>query len=197
MEKRTDRRVRKTKAQLREGLAKLMREKSVNEITVKELVEEVDINRSTFYLHYTDIRNLLEVIEEELLKEIEDMIQAHPIGLNENTFLFLMDIFSILAENKDICTALIGPHGDTAFIYKIEAILTENSIAALKPYFPTALDDLKYSYDFCLNGCYGLVKSWLLNNGSESPKHMAQLTYHMVMNCMQAFYKNKKTFNHS
>lgn len=52
MQKKTDRRVRKTKTQLRNGLAMLMKEKSVDEITVKELVDQVDINRSTFYLHY-------------------------------------------------------------------------------------------------------------------------------------------------
>lgn len=52
MQKKVDRRVRKTKSQLRKGLARLMQEKSIGEITVKELVEEVDINRSTFYLHY-------------------------------------------------------------------------------------------------------------------------------------------------
>ena len=52
MQKKTDRRVRKTKTQLRNGLAMLMKEKSVGEITVKELVDQVDINRSTFYLQY-------------------------------------------------------------------------------------------------------------------------------------------------
>ena len=59
MKEKTDRRIRKTKAQLRAGLAKLMQEKSIKEITVKELVEEVDINRSTFYLHYSDIYTVL------------------------------------------------------------------------------------------------------------------------------------------
>ena len=49
MAEKVDRRVRKTKAQLRAGLARLMQKKSIKEITVKELVEEVDINRSTFY----------------------------------------------------------------------------------------------------------------------------------------------------
>ena len=48
MQKKTDRRVRKTKTQLRNGLAMIMKEKSVGEITVKELVDQVDINRSTF-----------------------------------------------------------------------------------------------------------------------------------------------------
>ena len=36
MQKKTDRRVRKTKSQLKTGLAQLMREKSIREITVKE-----------------------------------------------------------------------------------------------------------------------------------------------------------------
>ena len=49
MAEKVDRRVRKTKAQLRAGLARLMQKKSIKEITVKELVEEVDINRSTFF----------------------------------------------------------------------------------------------------------------------------------------------------
>ena len=66
MAEKVDRRVRKTKAQLRAGLARLMQKKSIKEITVKELVEEVDINRSTFYLHYTDIYQMLESIESRI-----------------------------------------------------------------------------------------------------------------------------------
>ena len=77
MEKKTDRRIQKTKTQLRAGLAKLMQTKSLKEITVKELVEEVDINRSTFYLHYTDIYQMLESIETELQEEIKAIIENH------------------------------------------------------------------------------------------------------------------------
>ena len=70
-----DRRVRKTKSQLRAGLAQLMREKSIREITVKELVDKVDINRSTFYLHYSDIPGMLKEIEDEILEEMGRAIQ--------------------------------------------------------------------------------------------------------------------------
>ena len=58
-----DRRVRKTKTQLKAGLAGLLKEKGINEITVTELTEQVDINRSTFYLHYRDIYDMMEKIE--------------------------------------------------------------------------------------------------------------------------------------
>jgi AcrR family transcriptional regulator len=190
MEK-VDRRVRKTKAQLRAGLAKLMQTKSINEITVKELVDLVDINRSTFYLHYTDIYNMLEQIEKDLIDEFIRVINTHPIGITENTFPFIADIFSILLENKEVCRALIGPNGDISFLHKIEGIIGENSIKALEPIFPDAIDDLKYSFSFCLSGCVGIIKAWLLKNNDESPEHMAELTYNMVTNAMKTFYHDK------
>ena len=62
MEKKPDRRIPRTRAQLRHGLALLMEQKSVKEVTVKELTDLVNINRSTFYLHYTDIYHMLESI---------------------------------------------------------------------------------------------------------------------------------------
>ena len=115
MAEKVDRRVRKTKAQLRAGLARLMQKKSIKEITVKELVEEVDINRSTFYLHYTDIYQMLESIEAELMDEVSHLVEDYPLDpLNnkESSYPFIEQIFTILDNNKDICIALLGKNGD-------------------------------------------------------------------------------------
>ena len=85
-----DRRVRKTRAQLRAGLARLMQQKNIKEITVKELVDEIDINRSTFYLHYTDIYQMLQSIEGELMEDILEAIKEHPLdpGMKEDRLFF-------------------------------------------------------------------------------------------------------------
>ncbi len=110
MTKKTDRRIRKTKAQLRQGLAELLQEKSLKEITVKELTDKVDINRSTFYLHYSDIYDMMEKIENELIEEIEELVRTRPVNpFNESSFPFIEEIFTILAENRQICAALLGP----------------------------------------------------------------------------------------
>lgn len=189
MKEKTDRRIRKTKAQLRAGLAKLMQEKSIKEITVKELVEEVDINRSTFYLHYTDIFNMLSTIEEELLEEIRQTIHNHPVSpFNESSFPFIEDIFQILAENKAICNALLGPNGDIAFIHRIEDLISIHSLNVLRQTFPDTIEDLKYSYSFCLSGCIGLVKTWLTSDTDETPQYMAQLTFRLIMNALSHMY---------
>ena len=189
MPKKPDRRIRKTKSQLRAGLSKLMQHKSIKEITVKELVEEVDINRSTFYLHYTDIYNMLETIENDLQEEILKIIQEHPVSpFNEASFPFIEDIFLILWENKDICSALLGPNGDMSFVSRIESIISEHSLKVLKATFPENMDSLKYSYSFCLTGCIGLIKTWLDSDTGESPQHMADLTFRLIINALKDIY---------
>ena len=54
-----DRRVRKTRALLLQGLVKMLETHDIQDISVKELTELVDINRGTFYLHYDDIYDLI------------------------------------------------------------------------------------------------------------------------------------------
>ena len=50
-----DRRIRRTRTLLRQGLIQLMATKDIKDISVKELSDLADINRGTFYLHYNDI----------------------------------------------------------------------------------------------------------------------------------------------
>ena len=170
MAEKVDRRVRKTKAQLRAGLARLMQKKSIKEITVKELVEEVDINRSTFYLHYTDIYQMLESIEAELMEEITHLVADYPLDpLNnkESSYPFIEQIFTILDHNKDICIALLGKNGDMAFVNRIEKLIA---------------DTVLHAYAFCLNGCVGMIKTWLSSENQESTQHMAELTHKLIDN---------------
>ncbi len=58
-----DRRVRKTRRQLKECLTRLLKEKKIQDITVRELAEMADINRGTFYLHYKDVFDLMDQIQ--------------------------------------------------------------------------------------------------------------------------------------
>ena len=57
---RQERRVRRTRAMILAGFIQLMQQKPVKDISVRELADLVDINRSTFYLHYQNMTELLE-----------------------------------------------------------------------------------------------------------------------------------------
>ena len=53
-----DRRIRKSKKALQEALIRLLSKKSIGEITIKELTDEADVHRGTFYHHYADAMDL-------------------------------------------------------------------------------------------------------------------------------------------
>ena len=190
MAEKVDRRVRKTKMQLRQGLARLMQKKSIKEITVKELVDEVDINRSTFYLHYTDIYQMLEKIEEEAMVDIREAMEGCPTDCPEREKIipFLARFFSILDSNRDLSLALLGPNGDMDFVERIETLIASKF---LKPSSLPATDtEIRYAYAFCLSGCIGMIKTWLSRTEHESPEAMAELTYHLIDNTTQEYIQN-------
>ena len=187
-----DRRVRKTRAQLRAGLARLMQKKNIREITVTELVDEVDIIRSTFYLHYEDIYQMLESIEQEIMEEIRLSVTSNPIeplASTDKAQAFLVHIFSYLEENREICNALLGPHGDMAFVEQTEKLVAETVFESLANQFPKTTPDMKYTYSFCLTGLVGMLKSWLSAKEPESPQYMADLTHKLFTNITRDIIK--------
>ena len=178
-----------TALRLDEALIALLEEKDLEYITVKEICQRAGVNRSTFYLHYTDIYNMLESVEDELFDEILHTIRTHPVSpFNKDSFPFIEDIFAILFDNREICAALLGPHGDIGFLHRIEEMLSQYSLAALREAFPERMDNLKYTYAYCVAGGVGLIKDWLSHGCEESPQHMAQLTFRLVTNTVSDFY---------
>ncbi len=188
MEQKKDRRIRKTRAQLQNGLAKLMKTKSINEITVKELVDEVDINRSTFYLHYTDIYNLLEDIENRLMDEILRVIDSHKNVTDGGLLSIFTDIFTIIDANRDICSALIGEKGDMAFVQRMEDIIASHGVHDLMNQFMLPERPIHYMISFSMSGCIGMLKEWLSTENSEPPEYMANVAYNTVFHAFKAFY---------
>ena len=100
-EGKVDRRVRRTEEQLKRALTQLLLEKPVREITVRELTDRADVNRGTFYAHYTDLYDMLEQMESELLGEFEAVLDRHaPDDLTRDLSPLLSDVFCFVEENR-------------------------------------------------------------------------------------------------
>lgn len=69
-----DRRIRKSKKALQEALIRLLSKKSIGEITIKELTDEADVHRGTFYHHYADAMDLKVQTEREIAEQLTEIL---------------------------------------------------------------------------------------------------------------------------
>ena len=68
MTKIVDPRIRKTKRAIHDAFTSLLVEKDLNKITIIEIAERADINRKTFYNHYSGIHLLVDEVDNELIE---------------------------------------------------------------------------------------------------------------------------------
>ena len=64
-----------TRKAIKETFLKLLNQRPLNQITVKDIVEDCGINRNSFYYHFEDLPALVEEIVEE---QVQVLILNHP-----------------------------------------------------------------------------------------------------------------------
>ena len=177
-----DRRVRKTRMQLRAGLTQLMREKAIKDITVRELAQLVDINRCTFYLHYRDIYDMVEQVEREGFEEFETLIQAHPPSeLYDSSLPMLLDLFRFVQENSDLCAAFLGGNGDMAFFSKLIEMIRERVLEYWRQEQKKDPEQYDYYFSFLASGFLGIIREWFSRDMKETPAQMATMAEQLVL----------------
>ena len=177
-----DRRVRKTRRQLRECLITLLKEKKVQDITVRELTDMADLNRGTFYLHYKDVFDLLEKTEAELKEDFNQLVCKHDaVDLKQRPSVIFNEIYSLVYDNADLIEILLGENGDLNFVNRLKQLIREKCLKDWMEVFRSgnaAAFDAFFS--FIVSGCIGLVQYWLQTGLKETPEQMAKLTEHII-----------------
>ena len=171
-----DRRVKKTKKQLRLALMHLMTQKSAKSISVRELAEQADINRSTFYIHYKDVNDLLLHLEDEMAERLSELCRRHdPKDSMTGGYPFLTDLYAFIQENADLCKVLLGGYGDRAYTERICRILRDDFIEAyLSLLCPGDREKIHYFCAFIVPGNLMLALRWLQDGTRESPEEIAR-----------------------
>lgn len=174
--KKEDRRVRYTKMVLKESFINLLEEKDISRITIKEICEDADINRATFYAHYNDQYDLMKKIQNDLFANIEDYLTAYkdddlpfvPVDMLER-------IFEYIKENAQLCKILLSERGDLNFQKRLLTLVYEKNISDLTKSGVISKDDAEYIYAFTLTGSVGAIQKWLNDDMKKTPHFMADM----------------------
>lgn len=180
-----------TASKMDEAFLDLLSQKDFAYITVKEICEKAGVNRSTFYLHYETVSDLLsesiEYINEQFFNYNPDsqriMSRLKDCPLNE---LYLITpeyltpylhyikenrrLFKNAMENADILR--LGETYDKMFSHVFTPILER---------FQVPVQDRKYIMAFYIHGIIAIVKEWIKQDCSDSVENIIFLIRQCVM----------------
>lgn len=163
-EKKQDRRLLRTRRRIREAFLSLLEEK--DRITVKELAERADIDRKTFYLHYTSTADVMEEIQDELLCHVTELLSEYdPATPGDSAAVIFRQLNEFVEANSSLYRRLLSADRYSFFYHKLQNALQAVIVANWQQRPGLRLDamQLELYARFIAAGLMSIYVSWLEN----------------------------------
>jgi AcrR family transcriptional regulator len=173
-----DRRVRYTKMVLRESILDLLKNKSLNQISITELCKAADVNRNTFYKHYNTPYEIIREIEDEIFNALMDSTKDI-----DNVDGIILASCRTLERDKKMSVIIFSETDSSSLLSKVlssfrntDTTLHNNSDATMQHYL------LNKVYLFAEQGTIALMKDWVLGGFKESAESIAEIISYLIQN---------------
>lgn len=167
---------------LKEGLLRLLKREHISSVSVSELCQEAQINRTTFYRYYHTPGDVLQEIALDYVKEFSDQAGSSPKAKDIQAYILHLCIF--LYDRADM-VKLFMRNDAGVDLAKIFQALSEEFLGSRSVlYRGHAADDttLALMNTFFSSGMYALIRQWLTEDISKTPEEIADLlscSFHM------------------
>ena len=169
MEKREDRRIMMTKRMLKDALIEMLKEKDIYHISIRELCEKADVNRTTFYKYYSSQFDLLADMEKDLIDFIAKAIERNESDPEK----IITAACRYLEENIGFARLIVNNNVDPDFAHKLLAMDSIKSSTLRNIDSKRSEAELEYIYNFLTYGAYRMICVWLNKEQREPPETIA------------------------
>ena len=169
------------------ALISLLKKKPFEYITVREICETAGVNRSTFYLHYETISDLLNETARYLLDDFltyfnfdtkSAMFNLSDCSLDELVFIsdkYLTPYLTYIKDNNEVFKVALAQNKILGFedVYKR---MFENIFNPILERFHYPSDIRQYVMMYYLNGINAIIVEWLKNGCDKSTDEISKIT---------------------
>lgn len=171
------RRVKMTKILLKNSLIETMKTKSIHTISIKEICEGADVNRSTFYRHYDTQYDLYDDIIEDIAVDLANIYSSHDAD-DKTSVSFLTNVLEYIENNRETFLVILSDNGKIslgeAFVRFTSRFIEIDG----------ASEASLYVTQFIAAGLTSTLWTWLNKENRRSPRELALLLYSIIMNGM-------------
>jgi AcrR family transcriptional regulator len=181
-----DQRVRRTHERLGSALVALIQEKSIDDVTVQEVLDRASVGRSTFYLHFRDKNDLL---LSQLEKFLEMMSTTLSIRKEKSLRVVpVAEMFEHIGSQKRMYRALadsgrLNDFFDLAQGYFARGIGRRLTDSGRLPKLPRA--ELEARASALAGSLISLLRWWIDRGAKEQPRDLDELFHRIVWKGLQ------------
>lgn len=184
MDNKENQRTKLTKMLFKDAMINLLEKKSLYDITVTELCQKAELNRSTFYKYYENVYDVFADIEQELILVSEECMQKiNKVEINSVTKP-LYQLLCYIKENTKTYQLLLNNHISEEFSQNIMKTPTDFFKNKIKTLNIELGSDTDYIFTYIVSGSLEIIKKWINGNMKESPEHIANLIYKSAANIL-------------
>jgi AcrR family transcriptional regulator len=173
----------KTRQTFIDVFCELYSQKPIEKISVKDITNKAGYNRSTFYQHFADIYELLDLVENDLLNYMKREFMNKKVSTNpiENTFHCLEN-----SEHISVLKALLGDYGSIRFL---ERLKREIPFDRLGLNFPEYNSLTPYLIEFYISTSLSLFRLWIRQEKDLSSEELCKLVDNLYTNGITTYSK--------
>ncbi|MGM9550630.1 MAG: TetR-like C-terminal domain-containing protein [Clostridia bacterium] len=184
-----NRRTTMTKTLLKDSLLELLRDKPLPKITIKEICENADVNRSTFYLHYQDPFALCAEIENDSIEKINTCLAK--VSVKDNSVEGLSEFLSYMKANGELFKILMRPDFNNSFRVRFSEVAVKR-LTELDYHDNLSAEDKDYIFRFMFMGALGIIEKWVKNDFDISPDNLAAFILSLMPSITESMRKRKQ-----
>ncbi|OLS01620.1 hypothetical protein TICRE_24440 [Tissierella creatinophila DSM 6911] len=169
-----------TKQTIKDAFWELYKEKKIEKITVKDITLKAGYNRSTFYAYFTDVYDILEQIEEDLMPGIEHLPSIDKS--REHSPDFFKNIITIYEKNSDYYSVLLSENGDPRFSIKMKNVFKSMMMEAITNRVNISPEEIDYALEFLVGATLSIIKHWFDQNKNIPMEQLIPLMYKLMDN---------------
>ncbi|MBO7205040.1 MAG: TetR/AcrR family transcriptional regulator [Candidatus Methanomethylophilaceae archaeon] len=185
--RKTDKRTICTKTAIKEVLLEMLKETPFSKISVKELCERIDINRTTFYIHYGNTLDvLIEIIDELLLAEVDE--KQSKCNVDNSNYHCPYKLCCKIHTDRKYGVVFFNDDLKNIIIDRITVLNKEGYLRALMTQYNINKSDSESIFFFLINGCLA-VNKMVFNRGSGDWEHTSEVIGSFVRGGLNHFLR--------
>ena len=176
-------RSRLTKMLFKNAMAELINtKKTIDKISIKEICETAELNRSTFYVYYNEPKDLLKEIENDITTSAIEHLKTEFDENYDDPKKIVLSFLNYIKNNDKQIRIFLVENLDPEFKnnYFSESL---QFIKNLSIYFPQKI--APYVYSYILNGSSGVIEQWVKSGYTINENDIADLLLTLNTNAIQ------------